>query len=207
MLRALQSLGYVRRSPTRGYSLSLRIVELGGKILQKLAPVQAARPFMVRLAAETGETVNLGVLEGVDIICVEKVESEHHLRLEQPIGTRVTAYHAAMGKAVLAFLPPEELRRILHVYPIIGSTPNSHLTVSAIDEDLASVRSRGYATDMEESIIGVRCVGAPIFDWTGGLRAGVSVAGPAVRMTDEQMACFGGLVAEAARAITRQLAA
>jgi IclR family acetate operon transcriptional repressor len=206
MLTTLQSLGYVEHGDqSQGYSPSLKMVELAGKILQKVTPIEAAKPFMIQLADQTQETVNLGILDGIDVICVDKVESKHHLRMEQPTGTRAKAYETAMGKAVLAFLDEEERFRLLHEHTITRSTAHSLGSIVAIEKDLEGARGRGYSFDNEESIVGVRCVGAPIFDHTSRVIGALSVAGPAVRMGDKQMARFGRLVGKTAEAISRQL--
>jgi DNA-binding IclR family transcriptional regulator len=206
ILVTLESLGYVQQDPrSLAYSASFKLFELGRNMIQNVEIVRLARPTLVELAAETGETVNLGVLDGVDIVCVDKVESKYHLRLDQPIGSRARAYQTAMGKAVLAWLPSEERARLLVGHRVVTSTPKSLGSVAAIEKALETVRRKGYATDNEEYMLGVRCVGAPIFDQTSSAIAGLSIAGPTVRMTQRLMRHFESLVVDRTTAISRQL--
>lgn len=208
ILTALESRGYVRQDQrSLGYSASLKLFELGGKILQKLEPVELARPLLVELAGKTGETVNLGILDGIEVICVAKEESQHHLRFEQPLGSREMACHAAMGKAILAFLPTSQTQRILREHTIVVSTPKSFDSVAAIEHELEHIRGCGYAVDDEEVTLGMRCVGAPVFQGASGVVAGISVSGPTVRMSEAQLRDYAVLVKDTARELSLQLEA
>ncbi len=207
MLTALESRGYVRQDQrSLGYSASLKLFELGRKIVQKLEFVELASPLLVELAGKTGETVNLGILDGIEVICIHKVESPHHLRIEQPLGSREKAYRAAMGKTILAFLPTPQTQRLLREHPIVVSTAKSLESVAAIEHELEHIRNCGYAVDDEEGTLGVRCVGAPVFQGDSRVVAGISVAGPTVRMNEAQLHDYAVLVQDTARELSRQLA-
>lgn len=205
MLLTLESLGYVQQNPkSLGYMVSIKLFELGGKVVQNLNLIQIAKPLMIELHEKTGETINLGILDGSDVVCVDKVDSEQYLTIDQPIGARAKAYHAAMGKAILAYLSEEERARLFSKCVFSSATPKSLKTVSAIEKDLQSVRERGYSVDNEEYSMGVRCVGAPIFDHNLKVLAGLSVAGPALRITEKDIESLAKLVTETAASISNR---
>jgi len=206
LLSTLESLGYVRQDPkTMNYMANIKIFELGAEVLQKLNFVEIAKPVMTSLCEKTSETINLGVLDNVDVVCVHKVESKENLRSDQPIGTKVKAYQAAMGKVILAHLSSKERAQLFSKYGISISTPKSLKTVSAIEEELRKVRERGYAVDNEEGVSGVCCVGAPILDHNAKVIAGLSIAGPAPRIKDKNTEYLAKLVTEATAFISSRL--
>ena len=206
MLLTLESLGYVQQNPqSLGYMASIKIFELGGKVAQNLNLIQIAKPLMIKLSEKTGETINLGILDGTDVICIDKVESKQHLKIDQPIGYRTKAYQTGMGKAILAYLSEEERAGLFAKHTVSTGTSKSLKTISAIAENLKKVREQGYAVDNEEYIIGVRCVGAPIFDHNSKVVAGLSIAGPALRIKERNIGSLAKLVTETAAFISNGL--
>ena len=206
ILLTLESLGYIQQNPqTLGYMASTKIFYLGGQVIRNLNFVEIAKPLMIKLFEKTGETINLGILDNTDVICVDKVESKQHLKLDQPIGSKAKAYQAAMGKAILAYLSDEERVRLFSKHGISPSTSKSLKTVSAVEEDLQRVQERGYSVDNEEGGIGVRCVGAPIFDYNSKVIAGLSIAGPASRIKEKNIESLAKLVMETAALISNRL--
>ena len=207
MLLTLESLGYVKQNPqSLGYMASIKIFELGGKVTHNLNLTQIAKPLLIKLSEKTGETINLGILDDTDIICVDKVESKQHLKIDLPIGYRTKAYRTALGKAILAYLPEEE-RAGFFAKRIVDNTGTSKSlkTVSAIEEGLKKVREQGYAVDNEEYMLGVRCVGAPIFDHNSKVVAGLSIAGPTLRISEKNIESLAKLVTETAALISSGL--
>ena len=206
MLLTLESLGYVRQNPqSLGYMASIKIFDLGGKVVQNLNFIEIAKPLMIELSAKTGETINLGILDGADVICIDKVESNQHLKLDQPIGSRAKAYHTAMGKAILAYLSEGERAQLFSKHTVTLGASKSLKSVSAIEEDLRRVQEQGYAVDNEEYIMGVRCVGAPVFDHNSKVVAGLSIAGPALRIKEKNIESLAKLVTETATFISNRL--
>ena len=208
MLLTLQSLGYVEQNHKNlHYGASMKLFELGGKVIHNLSFIEIARPLMIELSEKTSETINLGILKGIDVVCVDVIPSKHRLKLDQPIGFRSKAYCWAMGKAILAFLPKEERAQLFSEYGIISDTPKSLKTVSAVEKDLQRIQERGYSVDNEESGIGVRCVGAPIFKRNLEVIAGISIAGPTSRLKEQHIEHLGKLVIETAASISNRLGA
>jgi len=206
MLLTLESLGYVQQNHrSRGYMASMKIFELGGKVLHNLDIREAAKPFMIELSLKTGETINLGILDGTDIICINKLQSKQHLKLDQPIGARAKAYHTAMGKAILAYLPEGDRAQLFSNHTVALGTSKSLKTVSAIEKDLESVRERGYSVDNEEYIRGVSAVGAPVYDNNSKVVAGLSIAGPTARINERNIESLAKSVKETAALISERL--
>ena len=206
MLLTLESLGYVQQNPqSLGYMASIKIFELGGKVAQNLNLLQIAKPLMIKLSEKTSETINLGILNDTNVICIGKIESKQPLKLDQPIGFRAKAYHTGMGKAILAYLSEGERVQLLSKHTITLGTSKSLKTVSAIEKDLERVRERGYSVDNEEDITGVRCVGAPVFDHNSKVVAGLSIAGPALRINGRNIESLAKLVKETAALISKGL--
>jgi IclR family KDG regulon transcriptional repressor len=206
ILLTLQSLGYVHQDKSSlKYMASIKFFELGSMIQQRLNIYEIAHPLMVDLCEQTNETVNLGFLDGIDIVCIDKVESQQQLKLDQPIGSRNKSYCTAFGKAILAYLPEDERRNLYEKYPLVSLTSKTLTSKSALEDELSIVRDRGYAVDDEEGVIGVRCVGAPIFSQNNHVIAGISIAGPSVRINIKDISHLGRLVADCAIKISEGL--
>jgi IclR family acetate operon transcriptional repressor len=156
----------------------------------------------VGLRDRFNETVNLGILDGYDVVYVEMVESHHTLRMQATLGSRDPAYSTALGKAMSAFM--EEPARHLPA----RLTPRTVFTLhtrASVMQALEQARQLGYALDDQENEDGARCVGAPIFEYPGRVTAAISVSAPASRLGREQVSEVAVAVREAASAISRQL--
>ncbi len=186
------------------YRLGLKLVELGSLVLKNIDIREVAKPVLLALCEEVNETIHLGVLEGKEIIYIDKVESNQSLRMFTTIGTRYHAYCTAIGKSILAYKPLEVLEN--H----IPRTPEKHTAHTKNDpreilEELRLVRERGYALDLEENVIGLNCVGAPIFNHENKVEYSISVSGPVDRMDDERMAMLSLKMKDAALEISKRI--
>jgi DNA-binding IclR family transcriptional regulator len=159
---ALADAGLVRRIGT-GFALGRRVAELGGAYLAAVDEVQEFYDACRQLPAGSDETVQLAVLDGLDMTYLARHDGRQPVRLTSGIGRRLPATCTATGKSALASLDDRELdRRLAGVTTLPVLTPNSHRTVKALLADLAEVRRRGYAIDDEETIEGVVCYGVMI---------------------------------------------
>jgi DNA-binding IclR family transcriptional regulator len=188
-LATLRELGYVRKNEDSRYQLTFKILELGMKFANRFEVRRVARPFMQELSEMFNETVNLGFWDGEIVVHLDRVESREILRMELGIGTRAPAYCTGLGKAVLAHLPNEERERFLKRIKLVRYTPNTITKRGKLLEELKAVRERGYAIDNEELAVGLRCIAAPVFDYT-------LLPSPASRMTD-------GIVSEMEKEVRR----
>lgn len=203
--RALVAEGYLAQDDGRErYRLGPQALLLG-QAAQRALGMDAARTILRELANHTGESVNLGLLAGDHVVVVERVESPQPLRFSMEVGTRVELYTTSMGKSLLAF--NSDLQAYLGGLgdTLVQLTPKTHATASALGKDLAKVKLQGWSSDDEESMLGVRCVAAPILDARGRARAAIAIQAPAVRMPDERFGALGPEVMKAAYDLTRIL--
>jgi IclR family acetate operon transcriptional repressor len=202
-LQTLAQCGFVTHDRQADlYHLGARLFELGQLAGQQLRIRDVALPVMVALRDRFNETVNLGILDGFDVVYVEMVESHHSLRMQATLGSRDPAFSTALGKAILAFmdeparyLPPRLMQRTVFTL----------YTRASVLQALAVVRQQGYALDDQENEDGARCVGAPIFEYPGRVTAAISVSAPASRLMRDQVGEVAAALKEAAITISRQL--
>ncbi len=202
-LVTLQELGLAERKNNDRYYLGTKIIELAGTYLVKSDLRADSQATLEELAELTGETIHLAVPSGTEVVYIAKVESKHALSMFSHIGARLPMHCTALGKAILAFCDRHALQAVLTA-PLITRTPNSITLVKALEDELNLIRSRGYAVDNEENEVGIRCVGAPIFDYSTKPIGAISVSAPCERMDQERCNTLGPLVLRAAHNISRR---
>jgi DNA-binding IclR family transcriptional regulator len=171
----------------------------------KKACARWGRPILQKLWTATGETVNLAILDGQQILYLDVIESSHTFRLSSQVGVRRPVYCTALGKAMISQLPADELKELLASLTFERFTPHTLTQPAKLCKELEKMRSQGYAVDDEEAVLGARCVAAPIFDANNKVVAAVSVSGPLTRVTAEKAPMIGALLKKAAHAISRRL--
>jgi len=186
-LATLKQEGYVKQDDNSRYRLTFKIFELGMKVGNRFSIRQEALPWMQILASEFNETINFGYLDGSDIIHIEKVEGNEILKIDSVLGSRAPAHCTALGKAILAFLPENELEDYFESTQLIAQTPNSITDIEALKSELEIIQKDRIAYDREELAIGLRCVSAPILDGNNYPNFAISVSGVAMRMSDERI--------------------
>lgn len=178
IMRTLVGAGYARQQPSRRYALGPRLIRLGETASRTLG--SWARPYLAELTEAVGETSNMAVLDGEQVVYVAQVPSQHSMRMFTEVGRRVDAHATAVGKALLAHLPEDAAVQVLQRS---GMRPQTERTITGVDamrEELARVRQLGYALDDGEQEVGVRCYavavpGAPS-------NTALSISGPESRM-------------------------
>jgi len=181
LVRTLVTLGYVRQQPSREYALAPKLIRLGD-VASRLIGVWA-RPHLVRLVAELGESANLAQLDGSEVVYVAQVPGRHSMRMFTEVGRRVSPHCTAVGKALLAQMDREQVADVLSRTDLVAHTEHTITSVPAYLRELGRVRERGYAIDEGELELGVRCVAVALDG--GPAPAALSVSGPTTRMTDE----------------------
>ena len=179
IVRTLVDLGYLRQEPSRLYALGPRLLLLADSSSATMR--STAQRHLARLVDELGETANLAVLDGNQVAYVAQVPSRHAMRMFTEVGKRVMPHCTAVGKALLAGRPPQEVRRLLERN---GMPRRTDMTITDPDAYLAQLSAAardGYALDDGEQEIGVRCVAVPVRD--APVRLALSISGPAPRMT------------------------
>jgi DNA-binding IclR family transcriptional regulator len=185
LLSTLESQGFVRRIGT-DYSLGFRCFVLGNVVKADLTIEREAMPILEALRDATGETTQLGVLEGWQIVYVARVFS--HLAVaytRSRVGVILPAYCTGLGKALLAEQPPDEIERWSRMQQFPRLTPKTIASADELLAELAAIRERGYALDREEREVGVACIAAVVRDDTGAAVAAISAAGPVDRLPAE----------------------
>jgi DNA-binding IclR family transcriptional regulator len=192
-LASLVQRGWVERdADTKRFRLGPRAVALGNAATRARPVRQLAQVQMTRLARLYDETVNLAMRTGNDLLIIDAVESQRSIKRGAQIGQRDIWHTSSVGKAILAHLPDHEINEIVSANPLSAPTPRATASRAHLDAVLAEVRTRGYAVDLEEGELGLRCVGVPLLDTSGAPLFAMSISGPADRMTD-------ALVSEMAR--------
>jgi IclR family acetate operon transcriptional repressor len=207
LLSTLVQRGYVAKVPVRrSYALGARILYLSNASLQVDLPARAA-PFIEQINEKTGETVHLAVLQGDAMMKIAKRESRHPVRVDTGTLGKSDAPHAtASGKAMLAWLPEDDMRRVL-AKGLPRFTPKTITEWPALIEALRHVRRNGFAMDDEEYQPGVICVGAPIRDHNGAVVGAISASTPAMRANTDHLALVREQVVSAVRALSAELGA
>ena len=182
-LMVLERSALIERTQENRFRLGLRLYELGHRAVEQIDLRARVQPYFRRLATQVGETVHLSVLQKTSVVYLDKVEPNRRVCVSSKPGNSNPAYCTSMGKAMLAFQPPEVLEQIFAKIRFVRFTPNTLVSSEELLKALERVRRRGYAIDDEEIELGVRCVGAPIFNDDHWAIAAVSVSGPTSRIT------------------------
>ncbi len=188
ILTTLAQYGYIEQHPeTERYKLGYKFLELSSKLLDSIDLRQEAKPYLRELEKETNEVIHLVVYDQGEVIYIEKLEGTETLRMHSKVGKRAPMHCTAVGKAILAHLPPAVAAEIIDRKGLPKHTDWTITDREAFFRELETVRQNGYALDLEENEYGIRCVAVPIFDYTGGVVAAISVSGPTIRMTDDRI--------------------
>jgi IclR family pca regulon transcriptional regulator len=180
----LEKLGYLERDGgSKKFRLGPKSLSIGFSAMRNLDLKRVAYPFMKEIARDVRETVNLAVLDGNEIVYVERIVAERTLNVNVQIGSRRPLHSTSMGKVILAFLPGHQVKRMLEAIDLIPFTPQTITRKRDLRSELDRVKFRGYAIANEEMEIGVRSVAAPIRNLTDGVIAAVNIAGPTSRVS------------------------
>lgn len=190
---------------TGRYRLGLGLFELGSLVVATAELRKVARPVLESVHSACGETVHLAILDEGDVVYIDKIESRSKLRMYSEVGRRAPAHCTGLGKVLLAYLPDDELQRVIERKGLRAYTSRTITSAHALREQLARVRLQGYAVDSGEHEELVRCAAAPVFDHTGKVAAAVSIAAVAVDVASTRFAELVELVRDAAHRISAAL--
>ena len=207
-ISTLARLGYLQQDPdSKRYRLGPKVLDLGFSALNSMDLLEISAPFLRKLSDETQHTVNLAILDGTDVVYIERCRTtrpgQQEIDLNLHVGARLPAYCTAMGKAILAFLPEERREEIIAHIEFVPRGPNTLTDPQAFREELERIRLAGIAVNDEELAYGLRSIAAPIQSHSGEVLAALNLA---VHRTmgsmDELIAHFGPLVMQTARDIS-----
>lgn len=178
LLKTLVGLGAVRQLPDRGYALGPGLIRLGNLAGEQLGAI--ARPYLRTLVQNLRESANVAVLDGDMVVYADQVPSQQQMRMFTEVGRRTHTHDTGVGKAILAGLPAEQVRRIVATAGMPTPTSHSIGTVEALEAELERIRQQGYAVDEQEQELGVRCFAVAVPEAPTPMA--ISVSGPTSRV-------------------------
>ena len=186
VLGQLRDSGLLLRDPVRErFSVGPRLIQLSLAALGPNNPFAPVRGVLRELVDDLGETCNIGVLEGLEYIYIDRIESKWPLRIHLEVGYRAPVNCIAGGKVLLAYLEPELRGRLLRSRKLVARTPRSIISVSKLEAELETVRARGYGTSDQENFEGIVAIAVPILDARERVVAALTMHGPIPRVTME----------------------
>ena len=188
-LNTLMNKGYIEQDPiSLEYSATFKIVSLANHVSKNKDLKQIARPYLEKLSAAFGESVNMAVEENMRSVYIDVIRTNNSsLMTIQYVGNSAPMHCTGNGKLLLQNYDDEGIDRLIALRGLPRYTDNTCVTKESLKQELENIRKRGYAYDEEECEIGIRCLAFPIFNAQGRIIAGMSVTGPKERMTDEYL--------------------
>lgn len=206
LVSSLEKYDYVKRVDDRGiYGLGLKFLEMNQVVIEKLNIVETAHPVLDELTARIDEITHLGMLDGYDLIYIDKVETTSTIRIYSQTGRRAPMYCTGIGKALLAYFQESKLAAYLDHHELLQYTDTTLTNPVKLKEELEEIKEKGYAVDNEEHEKGVRCVAAPIFNHIGEVCYAISVTAPSSRMTDSRMKEIIPLILKTSDTISKKM--
>lgn len=188
LLATLESRGYIEQNKaTENYRLGLKALELGQTFIKQMGLLRQAKPILEQMVGESNETSYVAIYKENHIVYLDVVETNLTVRVVSRVGSRLPAYCTASGKVHMAFMTEEELDELITKMDFVQHTPTTISNPDALRTELEKVREQGYAMDDEEMDLGVRCIAAPIRDYTRRIVGAISVSGPTMRVSNERI--------------------
>jgi IclR family acetate operon transcriptional repressor len=204
-LTSLEDIGVVRRDPrTRLYEMGPKAIFLSNGFLKTLRVEDRVRPYLERLATETEETAFYSVMKDSARVPLYVHESRHVTRTQVEIGMAVALTNGCISRAILAFLPEQEIERLLRKKSIVPATPWSITDPKEIRKKISDVRARGYSVGIREIAQNTNAIAAPVFNGKGVI-ASIAIVGPTERLTKKACEKFGPVVRECARKVSEEM--
>ena len=193
--------GLLQVNADHSYALGLRLLKFASNAWAGNRFREIAEPHLQMLHEKVGETIHLGVLQGVEVIYLDKVESRQSVRMHSQIGNASPAFCTGVGKAAMSLLSDEELEERIARVRFHTYTPNTLRDADAFRREIADIREKGYALDREEHEAGIHCIAAPVTSLERSFYAGISITAPVYRIGMDQLEGWADDVRHAAAAI------
>jgi DNA-binding IclR family transcriptional regulator len=204
-LSHLESVAYVFRDADGYYTVGPKLAKLGNGGTYQATLCRASASILDKLREETGESVNLAVLDRNEILYLSVFESQHTFRMVSEVGARRPLYCTALGKAILAYLPQAQQRQLIFSTKFQKLTPHTIASEEELNRDLLRIHKRGFALDDQEAVTGARCIAVPVLNCEQKVIGGISVSGPIVRVTKKHVVDFADKLRVAAAEIAQRL--
>ncbi|GAA0321466.1 IclR family transcriptional regulator [Bacillus carboniphilus] len=206
LLASLEEHGYVQKvGKEANYRLGLKFIEMNQVVVENLNVVELARPYLEQLSSATGEIVHLVMLDGYEIVYIDKVDNSSTIRIYSQIGRRAQLHCTGVGKAILAYYDDTRINEFIKNNDFRSYTENTITDGQALLQELKYIRESGISYDKEEHEPGIQCVAAPIKDHQNNVQYAISVTGPLTRMTQEKLKECIPKLKETVNHISRQL--
>ena len=206
ILYTLQALGYIEKdSESSRYSLGLKLLSFSRRLADQLGIAGRCHGLLVQLAAQTSLTSHIAVIRDGECMYVDRVAGSGLIQFSTYIGMRWALHASGVGKALLAFLPEEELDQILKYLPLTKITPHTITLRSHLEKQLQHFKRCGYAWEISEGEEGVACVAAPILGSESSVVGAASVSGTTYQITDEKIPALGAVVKQFADLMSARL--
>jgi len=203
LLATLESKRFITRDKVSGlYRLGFRFIEMASLVLQDVELHRWAHPYLQRLSSEYGETVDLAILDGSHVIYLEVIESPQRVKLAAAVGQRLPASYTASGKALLAYLPEDVVKKIISDNLSENLTP---ISMPEMFEELRIAAERGYAISEQEYEDAINAVAVPIFDAEKNPIASIAIVGPSFRLTKDRLPALGESLRIMTQVISREV--
>ena len=206
LMAAMKTLGILHQNhDTHMYSLGGKVLFWAGVYTASMDVRNVALPALQDLHRATLETISLYVLEGIDRVCIERLESPQNVRIVAHLGRRLPLYAGSAGKVFLAFLPAARREEILLATVFKPLTEKTIVDPTQFSAELERIRSQGYAVSHGEWILDASGVAAPIFGQNGEIVATLTISGPSQRFTPETVASYIYEVVRVAKIISNEM--
>lgn len=205
ILSAMLERSIVAKTATGAYTIGYKIIEFAGTHINNLELLTEAKPFLSRIMRELDLTAHLGILDGADVVYLEKLDGHPNAQLYTQVGHRSPGFCSSIGKCLMAGMSRDELDDVLDLCDFKKYTPNTITNRRDFIRHLKEVRRQGWAMDDEEYEIGHRCVGATIYDYRGLPVAAISASGSVSLLTDDKLDTVIQKVKELAGQLSRQI--
>jgi DNA-binding IclR family transcriptional regulator len=187
LLATLESRGYIEQNKaTENYRLGLNSLELGQTFIKQMGLLRQAKPILDQVVHECNETSYVAIFKDEHSVYLDVVETDLTVRVVSRVGSRLPAFATAAGKVHLAYMSSEELLEMFPIEELETFTPTTLATRTALFAELKKIAEQGYAIDNEELDAGVRCIAAPIRDYTRRIVGAIIISGPSMRMSPER---------------------
>lgn len=205
-LATLEEEAYLeQQDSTKKYQSGIKLFELASRIVNQVDWTQDIRPFLIDLKDRVNETVHLGIIDNKEVVYIDKVEGERSIRMYSQVGKRAPVYCTGVGKAILAFLPEEKRMYIMKSIKYTNYTESTITDDNSLNKEMRIIRAQGFSLDREEHETGVNCAAAPIFNHSGQVIGGISIAGPSSRINEDKLFDLAAEIKETAHLISRRL--
>jgi DNA-binding IclR family transcriptional regulator len=207
ILQTLTRSGFaLKDKDTGGYFIGPRIISIGLTALENRGIRELALPFMKEIRQKTGATVNLAILNGCDVIFVERLQSAHIVEGNLRVGSRLSTHLSSMGKAILAHLPETEANAVLQQIRFERKTEKTLASIRALKKEMKEIRAAGFAVNNEELATGLFAIAVPLLNHTGVAVAGLNISFLLARHSrEEAMQNFRPLMLKAGREISAMM--